>query len=385
MYKSPLQIYVVWHPDYKLGQNIANKIYSQFNRNIDEPLSRGIGIPVFFRSHPVEGGEPIKINLKEAEVNAIVFLIDDKMIVNWRSYVKGVTSQIEESEGNNRIFPIALTPNYLNLRSGISKNNFLRVQGLRNINQKIEKIYTDLTHEFCRMIYGKPRYSEISKTKYSASPISLFISHAKYDGISIAEKIKQAIQSDTGMQTFFDSVDIASGDKWEDELEANIEKSALIVVQTDAYSSREWCRWEVLKAKKNNRPIVVINAIKNQELRSFPYLGNVPVIRWKEKSIRTVLNFCLHEILRFYYTKLLIEKRPGLTKITGVRKHKILSSPPELLTLLEKAREKETKGYVVIYPDPPLASDEIELLMEMAEEFHFLTPMMLDAYSKLIE
>jgi hypothetical protein len=232
---------------------------------------------------------------------------------------------------------------------------------------------------------GIGRLSEVSRTKYSPAPVQLFISHAKKDGLEIANKIMGSAKDDIGVNTFFDAIDIGSGYDWKNELDAQIESTALLVVQTDAYASREWCRWEVLKAKKNNRPVVVINAVKEGEERSFPYLGNVPTIRWNygvrnTRQLRKILQLILMEVLRFRFTHELIQKRPGLNTITKVRKHRILASPPELLTLIRKATEEETKGNVVIYPDPPLTAEEIEVLTEVTDDVHYLTPTMLAAH-----
>lgn len=47
-YISPLTIYVVWHPSFDKGEQVANYLYSSFTRDIYSPLSRGIGIPLFF-------------------------------------------------------------------------------------------------------------------------------------------------------------------------------------------------------------------------------------------------------------------------------------------------------------------------------------------------
>ncbi|NVL83801.1 TIR domain-containing protein, partial [Escherichia coli] len=80
----------------------------------------------------------------------------------------------------------------------------------------------------------------------------------------------------TELQTFFDANDIAPGHKFALEIFNSIEHSALVVVRTDAYASREWCRREVIEAKRRARPIVVIDALTKAEERGFPYLGNVP-------------------------------------------------------------------------------------------------------------
>jgi hypothetical protein len=385
MYKAPLHIYVVWHPSYRAGAALAEKIYSCYNRDIEKPLSRGLGIPVFFRSAFYKGNVPKEIKLGEATRNAVILLIDNHCIIQWKGYAKALQQQLSEADDNHRLIPVAVSENAANIGGAVNVVNFIRLFQSNNKQDRIEKLVASLTHELCRLMDGIGRLSEVSRTKYSPAPVQLFISHAKKDGLEIANKIMGSAKDDIGVNTFFDAIDIGSGYDWKNELDAQIESTALLVVQTDAYASREWCRWEVLKAKKNNRPVVVINAVKEGEERSFPYLGNVPTIRWNygvrnTRQLRKILQLILMEVLRFRFTHELIQKRPGLNTITKVRKHRILASPPELLTLIRKATEEETKGNVVIYPDPPLTAEEIEVLTEVTDDVHYLTPTMLAAH-----
>lgn len=394
MYKAPLHIYVVWHPKSKTGSKFANQIYSRYTRNIEEPLSReGIGIPVFFRSVAHKNDLPKQIDLAEANRNAVLVLVDDQAIIHWKSYLAGLLKQVNASGKNNRFIPVSLSHNFSNIGAAINKINGVRIDPGIRYDEQQKALIPQLTHELCRMLYDKPRQSERTRQDYSPEPISLFISHAKLDGTEMAKEIKSAAEADTPIKTFFDAIDIAPGHKWPVELEANIESTALLVIQTDAYASREWCRWEVLKAKKSGRPVVVVNAVKEGEDRSFPYLGNVPTIRWKNtgsksKLIKKILAFTLFEILRFHYTFQLLTTRPRLASITRVRikqDQKILASPPELLTLLEKATEETTRGKIVLYPDPPLTAEEVELLNETTDDIDYLTPTMLAAYETAIE
>ena len=77
-----------------------------------------------------------------------------------------------------------------------------------------------------------------------------------------------------------DSGDIPAGSRFAEEIEEGVEDSSLLCVLTDNYSTREWCRKEIILAKQHQRPVVVIAAFNRQEVRSFPYLGNLPVLRW---------------------------------------------------------------------------------------------------------
>src|SRR5688572_14648978 len=49
MEKPPLGVFVLWHPEFSEGQDYANLVFTEFKRNVNDPLSRGMNIPVFFR------------------------------------------------------------------------------------------------------------------------------------------------------------------------------------------------------------------------------------------------------------------------------------------------------------------------------------------------
>src|SRR5947209_6171390 len=90
-YTSPLNIYVVWHPLFEQGAKVADFIYSNFSRDVETPLSRAIGIPVFYRSTCGKGSTvPIPIDLKKADFNVIIALVDDYFFNDdvWNEYVK---------------------------------------------------------------------------------------------------------------------------------------------------------------------------------------------------------------------------------------------------------------------------------------------------------
>ena len=100
-FKSPLTLYVLWHPDYAEGEAIAKKLFSVFSRNVDDPFARTPGIPVYFRSHPAapDAKTPIPIPLGEADHTAIIVLVDDHMVVDeaWEAYVTGLHTKAAEA------------------------------------------------------------------------------------------------------------------------------------------------------------------------------------------------------------------------------------------------------------------------------------------------
>ena len=86
------------------------------------------------------------------------------------------------------------------------------------------------------------------------------------------------------LDTSFDAINIAAGFSFEEEIDAGIDTAAFALIHTDAYASRVWCQYGVIRAKRHGRPIVVIHAIEEGEARSFPYIGNVPTIRWQRRG-----------------------------------------------------------------------------------------------------
>ncbi len=82
-YRPRLTLYIVWHPDYQEGQELASHIYSRLTRDVTRPVSRGLGIPVFFRNIMLaETGRPVPINLDDAQHSAVIVLIDDNFVVS---------------------------------------------------------------------------------------------------------------------------------------------------------------------------------------------------------------------------------------------------------------------------------------------------------------
>ena len=181
------------------------------------------------------------------------------------------------------------------------------------------------------------------------------------------------------MATFYDSNDIAAGSDFEKEIQANVADSAMVVVQTDTYSDREWCRKEVLFAKKYGCPVLVVNAVTVGEERFFPYLGNTPTIRWPFDSTRrceVAMDAALREVLRnvYFLEHVNTLKAAGLLPNSCVQ----IGTAPEMLTyrnLLRAKKYDRTKPSVLLYPDPPLGDEQIEVLDDLnPSNLIFTTP-----------
>lgn len=380
-FKSPLNIYIVWHPKFPRGIDYANFLYSEFSRNYEKPLSRGIGIPVFFRSELADNGKPLDINFTLANKNAIIVLVDDEMFEDkiWTDYFRKLALS---SPKNSRIFPVALSKYAYDVVSEV-KQQFIRLKDITDPDEKKEfekkctKLRSELLHDLSRMLLDMVPSNESQKDS-SPPPVKLFISHAKKDGEPIAIDYRNYIRAETKLSSFFDANDIANGYDFENEIAQGVKNSALVVFQTDEYSTREWCRIEIITAKKYKSPIVIVNAVKSGEKRSFPYIGNAPSIRWNN-NFSEITDLALIQILCNLHSAQLLVSMIELYKLDKYDVIEYLTSPPELFNYIYimKLKEKNKKSIVILYPDPPLGMEELRLLNEMDKSITFITPVML--------
>jgi hypothetical protein len=119
---------------------------------------------------------------------------------------------------------------------------------------------------------------------------------------------------------------------------------------------------------------VVVNALSAGEKRSFPYLGNVPTVRWYSGAAAVVVAAALQQVLHNLYTGEMLRK---IAALYGHPERYVLASPPELLDFVgirQAMQENDQEDCVVIYPDPPLSSHETLLLTDNDARLLFITP-----------
>jgi hypothetical protein len=378
--KYPLSLFVVWHPAFENGDRIARDLYSIFCRDTEQPLSRGLGIQVYYRRKSL-----IPIDKNVATRNAIILLIDENYMVDkgFQEYTKYLVGLIDD---NFRIYPIALCKQATGIGCGLNSIQFIRYQnGFINISEDYErgirKIKTELLHDSARLLMNFQPVWMDKKGGNIPSPVKLFLSHAKKDGEEVAKKFKTFVESETKLDVFFDTVDIADGYEFEMQIEDNIGNASLVVFHTDEYSSREWCRIEVLVAKRNKCSIVVVHDIKDGEKRAFPYMGNTPTITLKQdehSSFNAILTLTLYQVVNNIYQKELLQSFEDEFKDNNVE-FVTITSPPELLNYLDLYKMKNTgkKKLIVLYPEPPLGAEELQILNDIDNGIKFITPIYL--------
>jgi len=388
---TPLSVFIVWHPDYLEGQQTADFLYSVLCRDSTKPLIRSMGIPVYFRNKNVsETNQPIDVNFTDSEYTAIIALVSDEFVNdnNYGKFLDSIFDKCETEKEKRRVYPVAISKSAYNVSTKFSAINFIRVDKSKLVCDKEEivsinsQIKTPILHELCRLLMNMKKATDETESLATSPPIKLFISHSKHDESKLdASKFRDYINSQTQLKTFFDTNDISYGSNFGEEIKKAAKESALVVFQSDSYADREWCRIEVLEAKTAGCPIVIVNAVQNGEKRAFPYLGNYPSIRYKNNFIE-IIDLTLEQVLFNLYTKIFLD---SLTDLYKIKTDKILSTSPELFNFIQLKKKGLNQGEeysLVIYPDPPLGSEEMEILNQLDDAFVFITPLTLPSISK---
>lgn len=382
-YKSPLTLYVVWHPSNITGLKYAEALYNSFCRDTASPLSRGLSIPVNFRYLPAPGqNTPLAINFPQSDRNAVVLLVDDEMFADneWHGYVEHL---LDHENGQNRIFPIALSEYAYSLNENrLSKKQFINLTKITGssaediLNNQVAELRSRLLHDLSRLFFKISKVADIDELQIEP-PIKLFVSHAKADGEKLAIEFRDYVQSKSKLKTFFDVNDIADAEDFELAIKNGLKNSAIVVFLSDKYSSREWCRIEVIVAKRNKSPLVVVYNLKIGKKRSFPYLGNVPTIMYRENSFTDIIDLALFQVLNNLFFEEKLKKEIDLHGISEHYHIYPIENAPELFNYIDIKRlqkEGDTKKVLVVYPDPPLGVEELRVLNDIDESIEFITP-----------
>lgn len=351
--RPPLLVQIVFHPGSQPARELAVGLHRSLNGAGPVP---GLCIPTVFT--PEDGAErPPAAGTVEREAERVfVVVLDDDWLaaapeageMEGRSWGQHLVDLYEACRAGDRhrFFPVQLSRHAWPIDERLAGVSFLRAWHLAP-EERPTFLCRRVAHELCRHLLAEPLGSD------GAPPLlTIFISHTKLDLDKEPPAVRSLIAHLTAEQpekTWFDSGDIEAGSVFAERIEAGVENAAMIAVLTDSYASREWCRKEVLLAKRYRRPVIVVDALREQEVRSFPYTGNVPVLRWTGDPLKAI-DLLHKESLRHLHARAVLEarKEPG---------DEVLPCPPELVTLVGLAPKTR-----VLYPDPPLGGEELNLL-----------------------
>lgn len=371
-----LVVYVVWHPAFCDGLVIAEILRQHFRRKLYENIAGGTGLSVIYRYVVApESTQPLPIDLTDADTAAIVVLADNNLVGDtaWTAYVQELCHRTEAAGLGTRVFPVEIDTDVL-ARLGVDEQALLWARWEGELAERGRRLTAALTYAFCRLLRHYLEYltrpgEEDEALEAYLKKVQIFLSHSKHDqhGEEIARNVRSRLYNMPGMDSFFDVYDIPAGLHFQKVLIHKVRVSAMVAIHTDSYSSREWCRREIIEAKRWHVPLVVANSISDIDERGFPYMGNVPVVRLEPGGadrIDFVIARLLDEVLKnfLWRCRIALEVSDESLDPSVI----FVPRPPELISLASLPSEAELPYPLIVYPDPPLSAEEERLFAEIS-------------------
>jgi hypothetical protein len=213
-----------------------------------------------------------------------------------------------------------------------------------------------LLHE-CRVLLAGTLPAETA----NGGHLRLFISHAKMDGLPLAQALRHQINALGWLRGFYDVDDLPAGCDWQRELERGVGSSLIVMLRTEAYDSRFWCQQEVLWADEYATPAVLVDARTNlnHPAAMLPF-ERVPTVRIPDGNLVRVLFAALREGLRFLHFAARVELMRQSGSLPSPVVVLVFSFAPSMSALLRACRAlADSKApaatpRLILYPDPPL-------------------------------
>ena len=367
--RKNLAVYVLYHSQYAEGKELYSSLYKMLCRDAEHPFEDGLDIPVYLRTGNDAELSAIKpISLDNTDRAFILLLIDDNMYCSdvWQTYIQTIVDLKAANPDRVHIACVAASKFAFDIGHGLGEKQFIRL-GSYSVKTNWHEFQIRLYDDIIRFV----KQHELTKLR-------IFISHSKKDKNEIGEKkaveFRNYIRSKTKLDSFFDASDILDGQYFEEQIRSNAagEASLLVILNSNTYSEREWCQKEVLFAKQNKIPTIAVSLLDGEVKRSFPYISNIPYIRfnnnWDDVLI-LMLRTALDQLNQAQYLEILWWDMEQALHDS----FRILPFSPEAYSYVYDELASN-----IIYPEPPLTKDELQVLKKIAgNDKQFLTPMQL--------
>lgn len=203
-----------------------------------------------------------------------------------------------------------------------------------------------------------------------AGKARFFISHAKLDGLPLAHSLSRTIEQLPWLGQFYDAKDIQSGDDFKEVLQHGVLGSMLLILRTDIYDLRFWCRQEVMWAEAHDRPALLVDA-RAELLNRASVLGftGIPGVRIPDGNLVRVLMEALREWVRIGILRRRFMEVVKTNAALGAETQ-LLSRPPSLTSLAEaiKRLKREAKPDApvrIVHAEPPLESNHHDAAQDL--------------------
>jgi hypothetical protein len=375
-----LEIYVLWHPDDDEGSRIADELFEHFHGTAFAGLIGG-AVEVYTRSagwrgdggppRPLPFVEPLPNGLERAAITVVMPILGTHLTraaendPAWRDYLRGVA---DAASNDSSVGVFGLRTQQDAAAAGTVIQEIFPRQTLDAAGAQDKGILCrDLAQSIAGLI-GDPM----------GDRLRVFISHTKRysveegpeEVVDLVRLVRDTI-SKTHLFAFFDEADLQPGVTWEEELVRAAATSALLVVRTDLYASRDWCQREILAAKRADMPIVVLQALQAGEERGsflMDHVPAVPLVRGDSATMRSSIDRALNRLVDEALKRALWRQQQA--RLTSYGFDWLPANAPEVVTLTRWLAHRDPgptadDRLFVLHPDPPLGAAENAVFDEL--------------------
>jgi len=386
-----LEVHVLWHPGDTGGAAIAQEFVEHFHGTVFSGLIGG-AVEVFIRSpgwrSDSDAPRPIPFDdngiapgLRAAKAIAVVPLIGNEMAMAshedgspWQQYLGAIVEVQRAQPERIDIFPYLLDGGAMTETVPGKLFGLLQRIGANPVAEgetaqvaRCRELAQGITH----------------LVSQSTDRLTVFISHTKRSSEGEGETVSTLIKAvrdvlgGTRLRQFFDASDLEPGTDWDSELRAKAGSSAMLAIRTDLYPSREWCQRELLIAKREGMPVIIMDALSDAEERGSFLMDHVPRVparmeggSWRKRDIHRAIALLVDECAKraLWRSQQELALKESAVSVTWWAPH-----APEPITLtkwLETAKAKgelppKDQALVVLHPDPPLGPEERTALQDI--------------------
>jgi hypothetical protein len=201
--------------------------------------------------------------------------------------------------------------------------------------------------------------------------LRLFLSHAKQDGLYLAQSVRYFIANQGWLEKFYDAEDLEPGWSWEDQLRHGVGRCLVLVLRTDAYDRRFWCRTEVRWAEILGIPVVVVDARSGllYPACDLPF-ESAQTVRVPDGNLPRILFAALQTMLQsMLFQRAVRQLRAQARLPVADDALRVMGVTPGISAIVRACEELGSAApgpRFLVYPDPPLREGVLKAAQALA-------------------
>lgn len=222
----------------------------------DQPLGEKLELKVFLSAPQQEAGDWLDATLHAMVVVLVdAKLLEDSSTLHW---LRACARHLGQHPNRDRLIAVpfgeAEQQRWIEADKELGEYQTLSWMNLDpepagRADQLAMRVLHSMIRVLAREVYGGPSWD-----------LRLFLSHARIDGFYLAQSLRHFLSHQSWLDTFYDARDIEPGISWKQALRDAVSQSIMLILRTDTYDRRLWCRQEVHWAETLAVPRIVIDA-----------------------------------------------------------------------------------------------------------------------------